>query len=561
MRFRSLTAALLIGVAILAPRSAPAQRSPLTAAQWREDLRYLATEVPRRHKNAFHTVSRAAFDSAVAALDARIPSLARDEIIVGMMRIVAMVGDGHTNIYPTRDSVIGFHALPVALYLFSDGLHVRAARTPLAALAGAHVVSIGGQSADEAYRRARTLAGRDNEQGARFWVPHLLAIPEVLHALGLAPTADSVQLVLEVDGQRRTVWLAAQGPVEMMAGDTDKSWRHRAGWVDARDAATQRGVPEPPWLANSPDTTFALRYLPESHALYVQLNQVQPNAGQSFDEYARRFLAAVDSAPPERRVDRVVLDLRLNRGGNGDLLRPFVKAVIRSKADAPGRLLVLTGRSTFSAAQFLVDHLERWTNAVFVGEPTGSKGRMYGDSRRFTLPNSGITARVSIYYWQMWSPWDTREATAPQVGANLSMADYRRNRDAALDAALRYAPEPMPLANRIIPLLDAGDTAAAIATLRAYRAAAEHQYAVTSTAIDTIAGLFISRGQLPRAIGAAELWAREHRDDSMVHALLGELYSRGGRLAEARRALELAVQLGPSNDYAQERLKALNDRR
>jgi tetratricopeptide (TPR) repeat protein len=169
--------------------------------------------------------------------------------------------------------------------------------------------------------------------------------------------------------------------------------------------------------------------------------------------------------------------------------------------------------------------------------------------------------RASIYYWQMWSPWDTREATAPEVGANLSMADYRANRDPALEAALRYTPEPIPLAKRIIPLLESGDTTAAIATLRAYRAAPEHQYAVTHTAIDTIAGFFVEKGQLPRAIGAAELWVREHSSESMAYVILGELYGRAGRAADARQALEAAVRVGPSNDYAQERLKALTERR
>jgi hypothetical protein len=554
MRPHLLLAALLIGAPALA------QLPQLTAPQWRADLRYLATESVRRHKNAFHTVSRPAFDSAVAELDARIPSLQRHEIIVGMMKIMAMIDDGHTNIYPTRDSVVGFRALPVALYLFSDGLHVRAARTPLAQLVGARVVAIGGQSPDEAYRRARLLVGKDNEQGARFWVPHLLAIPEVLHAIGLAPSPDSARFDLEVNGARRSVWLAPQGPVEMMAGDTDKSWRKRAGWVDARDAATARGVAEPLWLAGSPDTTFALTYLPAERAVYVLLNQIVPNAGQSFDEYARRLRAAVDSAPADRPVDRVVIDLRLNRGGNGDLLRPFVRSIIQSKADAPGKLMVLTGRSTFSAAQFLVDHLERWTNAVFVGEPTGSKGRMYGDSRRFTLPNSGITARVSIYYWQMWQPWDTREWTAPRVAAALTMADYRANRDPILAEALRYTPETTPLAFRIIPLLEAGDTTGAAAMLRSYRAEPTHRFATTHTAIDTIAGHFLAKNQMQSAITAAELWAHEHPTESMAQAILGEIYTRGGRRDDARRALELAVKLGPNNDYAQERLKALQDR-
>jgi len=42
----------------------------------------------------------------------RIPSRSRDEIIIALMRIVALAGDGHTNIYPTRDRVIAFSLAP-----------------------------------------------------------------------------------------------------------------------------------------------------------------------------------------------------------------------------------------------------------------------------------------------------------------------------------------------------------------------------------------------------------------------------------------------------------------
>ena len=43
--------------------------------KWREDLGYLAAELPKRHKNAFHRISRSNWDQLVADLDLRISSL------------------------------------------------------------------------------------------------------------------------------------------------------------------------------------------------------------------------------------------------------------------------------------------------------------------------------------------------------------------------------------------------------------------------------------------------------------------------------------------------------
>lgn len=39
----------------------------LSAAQWREDLAFLARELPLRHANAFHYTPRERFDAAVAS--------------------------------------------------------------------------------------------------------------------------------------------------------------------------------------------------------------------------------------------------------------------------------------------------------------------------------------------------------------------------------------------------------------------------------------------------------------------------------------------------------------
>src|SRR5205823_2028714 len=60
----------------------------LSKMAWHEDLQYLATELPRRHANAFHSVTHEQFMRAVAELDARIPSLQGSDIVMGLSRIV-----------------------------------------------------------------------------------------------------------------------------------------------------------------------------------------------------------------------------------------------------------------------------------------------------------------------------------------------------------------------------------------------------------------------------------------------------------------------------------------
>ena len=76
--------------------------------------------------------------------------------------------------------------------------------------------------------------------------------------------------------------------------------------------------------------------------------------------------------PHASKTRALILDLRLNHGGNGNLRTRLVRELIRAE-DADTRLFVLTWRGTFSASQFILDDLDRLTDAVFVGEPASSK--------------------------------------------------------------------------------------------------------------------------------------------------------------------------------------------
>ncbi len=274
-----------------AAADAPAKRSE--AERWREDLRFMAGEMPKVHRNLFHTMTRAQFEGAVKSLDERIPSLARHQIIVEMARIVAMVGDGHTNISPTRDPKIGFRAYPVQLYFFKDGLYVRAAAGEEAELVGARVLGIGSASTEKAYDAVREIIGRDNEMDARFFAPYLLAMPEVLHALGLVRDMENAPFLLEIRGRRKTVNLKPAGPAEKMSPETDASWAPRQHWVDARDGAAR---PVPLWLKD-PRDKYWFEYLPDAKAMYVQFNEVGNKEEETVEAFAERLLAFVEANP------------------------------------------------------------------------------------------------------------------------------------------------------------------------------------------------------------------------------------------------------------------------
>ena len=527
----------------VAPAKLTAPAPALTAEQWRADLHVMAQEMERRHKNLYHTVTRERFAGAVADLDARIPSLERNQIIVGMMRIAAMVGDGHTNVSPLKDSKFGFRSLPLKLYLFADGLHVRAAAPPYAALVGAKVTAIGGVPVDDAIRRATEISPRDNEITPTLYVPVFLGMPDILQALGMSTTRDSAVLSLERAGKRWTVSVPAGSVEPSWPSDTDISLVTPAGWVDARTTA------QPPLWLRAPLDYHRLADLPEQKAVYAQLNMVTDVEGETLGEFGRRIRARAESTNPRA----VILDLRLNRGGNMDLRFGFIRELIKTE-DADTRLFVLTGRGSFSATQSILDDLSRYTDAILVGEPASSKPNSFGDSYRIVLPNSGITVRTSILWHQLDNgnePW-----TPVDIAAPLTLADYAAGRDPALEAALHYTPTP-PLAAQLLSAARGGGTAAVSRTLASYLEDPSHRYADVRhqliVAPQDLAGAKHNDEALYVAQFAAERFPR-HSDSWNVLAHVAE---SAGRLDVARQAATRALELDPNDRQVRSLLERL----
>lgn len=536
--------------ALAFPFPAPAA-TVLTAEQWRADLRFLAEELPKRHRNAFFKTPREEFERAVAELDAKIPFLQDHEVMVGLARLVAMLGDGHSRITlpvapdvayershtttpPPSDPRLALHHLPVRIALFPEGLFIRAATPEHRDLIGARVLEIGKGPADAALQKVRALVHADNEMGFRLFAPTRLTIPEILHAVGASDDPHRTRLVVEDRaGRRREVVLEPLDPVSTPV------------FVEAREVAPP---PVPLWERNLRQA-YWLEVLEPSRTLYVQVNQINHVGPESFASFARRIEETLATAP----VDRLVLDLRHNPGGNNELNRSLLLAVLRNeKIDRFGRFFVLIGRETFSAAQNLVNDLEHLTSALFVGEPTGSSPSAYGDSRKFQLPNSGLTVRASSVYWRDWSVNEKRPWTAPDLAVEITARNYFANQDPVLEEALRFAARD--LSGLAAAIARSGGLEGAFKLL--YRLDTDPRHAALGTEPLMIAAgaAFLESGKTKEAVTWYRETARRHPGSAPAHLGLGRALLLTGEKEEARRELEEALRLDPGNAEARELL-------
>ena len=373
---------------------------------WREDLRYLARELPGHHVNAFHTVSPETFDAEVARLDAAIPRLNSDEVLVGLMRIVALVGDGHTHLDLPPNSL----RYPVEMQWFGDELRVIAAQAPYHSAVGSRVLAIGSTPIGDVMNRAIQLVPRgENDGRTRFTATVQLTMPEVLHGLGVIVDRAHATFALETaTGERTTITFSPA----RFAGFS--AWRMATG--DKSPLYLQR-LAEPWWT----------ELLPDAQTVYFSFNGYPPDA--QFRERAAALAQLLD----ESHARRLVIDLRRNQGGDltqfRRLLLPVIKA--REAINRKGGLFVITGPGTFSAATINALDLRNEANAILVGSPTGMRPNHYGEHGEFRLPNSGFLISYSTQYYRFGS--DTDSAVVPDQRVEPMWTEFRAGRDPVME--------------------------------------------------------------------------------------------------------------------------------
>ena len=424
----------LLPVILILVFAMPSHSQSIDKKLWQDDLRYLQSTIHTKYSNLFYNVTPHQFDSTKERTIKEIPSMEDYQFQVAVGKIMAMFRIGHTQagyLFQPFHTATGeklFPSIPIEFYMFSDGFFIKSAASKFKDIVGARILQIGDYPTKEALDKLRPFVNYENEQGFIASAPFYLRFPKLVYTAGISGTQDRLKLKYEKNNQEKEILIDPdQSPIVFKATGLEVI----PGWLDVSDLSKN---PIPLWKQNG-DKYRNRVYLPGTKTYYIRhsvtLNDKDQTLVNFFDQ-AYDFVEKND-------VEKLVLDVRMNGGGNNQLIKPIITGIIQlKKINKKGKFFCIIGRRTFSACQNLVNELERYTEVIFVGEPTSENVNFYGDTKTETLPNSKIQVYCSWLWWQNSDPRDFRKFTAPQLAADMSFSDYSNNIDPAMQVIENY---------------------------------------------------------------------------------------------------------------------------
>ena len=431
--------------------SGQSKQSKLSHKEWVEDLNYLVKTIKTRHYKPYTTVSERVLDSLKNDIEQKIDTYSEEKIICEFSKLTALLKWGHTRFsLPVNNDHLGlylgharerkpednismFSTLPLRFVKFSEGIYVESATSGYSNLLGKRLTHIGEYSVEEAIKRVSSYIAYENESALSLLAPSYLSIAELLYADGITNSKTSISLRFDNND-----------PVNIKPIPFDDN----STWVDY---LTKNHISKPKWLKNTDngiwkivtndefytkvDQYYWYDFNTQDKSFYIKINYLFHHPDKSL----AIFMNEAMTEATKKNAEKIILDLRHNRGGTSDMNRAVKLALQRWHKIADfGSVFVIIGRHSYSASIMLAMDLEKDFNVIFLGEEMGGRPEHIGDSQRFRLPNSGLTLRVSVREHHDWTGLPDRPSVWLHYKTPLTFEDYKKGIDRSLQFAKDY---------------------------------------------------------------------------------------------------------------------------
>ena len=341
-----------------------------------------------------------------------------ERMLTELEKLMYYMHDGHSYVLPIATKGPPAHCLPLYFYLFADGVYLIDADEPYRRWIGWKVERIHGISVERIAADMQAYVHQDNPHTVKWLAPTVMRFRGVYEMYGLP--ALSRHMVLTLTGRDR------QSAVEKIEFVPAPSLRGIPKLIPSQ----LPGVRLAPLYLTRVSTHYWFENDPEKKMLYFQFNQVRDAQDETIAQFSARLGGALSAGRPRL----LIVDVRHNNGGNLGLLDPLMAVIRAYEESAPAaKIVAITGRNTFSAAQVFISRLDKETRALFAGEPSSSSPNFVGEEGNvFVLPWSGATGNISTLYHET-IPGDNRQWIEPDFPVALSSGDYFANQDPVMD--------------------------------------------------------------------------------------------------------------------------------
>jgi hypothetical protein len=402
---------------------------------WQKDIDFMGEILPAKHPNLFFKTPEETFRKELAKLKTEIPELSKTEVIFKIQKILAQMGDDHTNV-DFIPAIMQEGVLPFKFQWFPEGIFIMETTSYYKKALGKKLVAVNSIPTDSIYRNISGLLPAGNPSVLKQKIPFLMNFRAILnYGCSIEPgTGNSLSFTFEDDSNNRNYIVISGDKAPFMIQDHNKS------------LILEPETDKLPLFMQNPKELFWMEHLSQDSILYIQYNrctsrEVEEKWGSK--ELASRmpsfrsFAADIFDCLNQHKVSKVVIDLRFNVGGSSRQGTELAAAFGEWKKQNPDcKFFVITGKRTYSSAIINTIDFQQHTSAKIIGEETSGSPNHFGETRMLTLPSSGLQLIHSTKYFRLTE--NDGNTLVPDIEIPLMFEDYRRGMDRALETVKTY---------------------------------------------------------------------------------------------------------------------------
>lgn len=381
---------------------------------WREDFDFIISEIERLHPNPYRVMSKASFEEGFDDLLSKVNKLEYEKIIAEVATLIASLRDGHTSLLWDEYQTDQFY--PVRFKMIENKLYVTKTLEAYSDLLYKEVVTINGYSPRRVMNDLASYGSYENKYYRNFLVESKLSYYDYYNYADLLTLSNKLSLFVKND-LGNMYWtfelpVVKQDEIKILANDFI--------WSD-----DLYGV-----------YNYNFKYDASHKIITFNYNACFEDESLSFEDFNHQLWDFIEA----NDVDKIIIDLSLNLGGNASYFDIFMDNFSQSDLNERGRAYAIIGNQTYSAGTEAACQLKRLTSTILIGEPTGGSPQMFGNPTYIQSPNKHIRLAIATAYFDNYPNYED-DAIIPDLLIEKTIEDYRNDKDPIRDYIINYDEE------------------------------------------------------------------------------------------------------------------------